>query len=92
MNKKFGIIFFLLVVLPVLGFWFRNNLIRDYGAPTNNKIGFVLLIIGIVGNLVIIILNSRLVPSKSFWYTLPVVTGIALGIFLLFYFKYRVLV
>jgi len=86
-NKKFGLIFILLVVLPVVSVCFINYS-DDTGAinietSTRNLLNVITLIISIIGNVVVIILNYKSNGSKIFWYIIPIILLILLSFFLL---------
>jgi len=64
-NKKFGLIFLVLVILPIIIFIFKDGFI-DLSSQENNQLNNVLLSIAIIGCGVIFYKNSRLGGQKGF--------------------------
>jgi hypothetical protein len=71
-NKKFGLIFLVLVVLPIIIFIFRDSFV-DLGSQGNNQLNNILLSISIVGCAIILYKNKKLENTKKIWYIIPTI-------------------
>ena len=76
-NKKFGLIFLVLVVLPVAMFVFQDSFL-DLDSQDNNQLNNVLLSVAIIGCGVIFYKNKKLENAKNFWYVISITISILL--------------
>ena len=71
-NKKFGLIFLVLVILPIMVFIFKDSFI-SLGSQKNNQLNNVLLSIAVIGCGVIFYKNKKSENAKKIWYVIPVI-------------------
>ena len=86
MNKEFVLIAILIIILPTLivlfGGTLASSLTIRWEASTLNNIGYICLLLAILGCVYIIIRNYALELHSLFWYVFPAVTGVILSLLL----------